>query len=171
MTTMANHSSATAHEPHVTNTIGTTAISDALRRRALALISDRSIRAQERVLIRYGLEINDPCLAELVRRVDAGESIVDNLDVSESADNESIEEKIGTLASIICRSGDEPEEKSAALFVLMGTLEHSSNPRLLANAIKHVAFSRCGELNLYGMVDAQISIVEGELLASGALAP
>jgi hypothetical protein len=35
--------------------------------------------------------------------------------------------------------------------------------KLLANTAKHVAFARCGESNLYGMVDAQIAIVEGEL--------
>ena len=48
----------------------------------------------------------------------------------------------------------------------MGTLE---DPKLLANMAKHFAFSLCGELNLYGMVDAQLAIVEGELLESGAL--
>ena len=51
----------------------------------------------------------------------------------------------------------------------MGTLENSRDPKLLANMAKHFAFSLCGELNLYGMVDAQLAIVEGELLESGAL--
>src|SRR5688572_11061878 len=36
--------------------------------------------------------------------------------------------------------------------------------QMLANTAKHFAFTRCGELNLYEMVDAQIAIVEGELL-------
>ena len=76
---------------------------------------------------------------------------------------------IQALTEIICRAGDEPETKSAALFVLMGTLEHSTDPKLLANSAKHFAFSRCAEFNLYGMVDAQIAVIEGELLASNAL--
>ena len=52
---------------------------------------------------------------------------------------------------------------------IVGTLENSRDPKLLANMAKHFAFSLCGELNLYGMVDAQLAIVEGELLESGAL--
>ena len=64
---------------------------------------------------------------------------------------------------MICRAGNEP---SAALLVLMGTLENSTRPEALANTAKHIAFIRCGELNLYGMVDAQITMVESELLAS-----
>jgi len=66
---------------------------------------------------------------------------------------------------MICRAGDEPATKSAALLVLMATLENPTHPRALANTAKHFAFTRCGELNLYGMVDAQIAILEGELLA------
>jgi hypothetical protein len=54
--------------------------------------------------------------------------------------------------------------KSAALLVLMSTLENSQHPKALANTAKHVAFTRCGELNLYGMVDAQIATVEGKVL-------
>src|SRR5215475_12250634 len=54
-----------------------TTISDALRRRARALIKDKSIDAQSRAIIRYGLLANDPWLAELVRRVDASEPIFD----------------------------------------------------------------------------------------------
>jgi len=51
------------------------------------------------------------------------------------------------------------------MFVLMGTLENSAHLKLLANTAKHIAFTRCAELNLYGMVDAQLPLVEGELLA------
>ena len=76
------------------------------------------------------------------------------------------EEKIEALAEIICRAGD---EAAAAMFVLMGTLENSTHPKLLANAAKHFAFTRCAELNLYGMVDAQLPLVEGELLADSSL--
>ena len=40
------------------------------------------------------------------------------------------------------------------------------DPKTLAHVAKHFAFTRCGELNVYGMVDAQIAVVEGELLAN-----
>jgi hypothetical protein len=53
-----------------------TTISNALKQRARSVIKDRSIDAQSRALIRYGLETNDPWLAELVRRADAGETII-----------------------------------------------------------------------------------------------
>ena len=171
MTIMGTHSSATAHEetPHVTETTRTTTISDALKRRAQSVINDRSIDADNRALVRYALEINDPYLAELVRRADAGESIVDALEHSEITEpnEESLSsETVEALSEIICQAGDDPESKSAALFVLMGAIEHSNDPKLLANAGKHFAFSRCGEFNLYGMVNAQIAVIEGELLAN-----
>jgi hypothetical protein len=47
----------------------------------------------------------------------------------------------------------------------MATLENSTHPKALANTAKHLAFTRCGELNLYGMVDAQIPVLEDELLS------
>jgi hypothetical protein len=47
----------------------------------------------------------------------------------------------------------------------MGTVENSTHPKLLVNTAKHFAFTRCGEATLYGMVDAQIATIEGELLA------
>ena len=81
-------------------------------------------------------------------------------------EDDSSEEKINALAEIICRPGD---QSAAALFVLMGTLENSAHPKLLANTAKHFAFSRCGEANLFGMVDAQVAVVEGELLARETL--
>jgi hypothetical protein len=46
----------------------------------------------------------------------------------------------------------------------MGTLQNSTEPEALANAAKHVAFTHCGERNVYGIVDAQLALVEGELL-------
>jgi hypothetical protein len=134
----------------------TSQISDALKPRAQSIINDKSIDAQTRVIIRYGLEINDPWLPELVRGVDAGESIIENLYVHSS------EEKIEALTDLICRAGDEP---SAALLVLLSTLENSSHPKALANTAKHLTFTRCGELNVCGMVDAQISLLESQLLA------
>lgn len=46
----------------------------------------------------------------------------------------------------------------------MSTLENSPEPKVLANHVKHIAFTRCAELNCYGMVDAQIATIESELL-------
>ena len=48
-------------------------------------------------------------------------------------------------------------------------LESSRDPKLLANTAKHFAFTRCGELNLYRMVDIQLAAVESELLETDAL--
>jgi len=135
---------------------------NALTRRAQAVLNDRSIDPQTRAIIRYGLETNDPWLAELVKRADAGESIVDALDCLQRTEDESSDEKIEALAEIICRAGD---ESAAALLVLMGKLENSTHPKALANTAKHFAFTLCGDANLYGMVDAQIATIEGELLA------
>jgi hypothetical protein len=169
MKIMTLHSSATAFEQtsHDLETTQTT-ISDALRRRAQSVIHDSATDPQWRSIIRYALEINDPLLADLVRRADAGETIIDTTNFSqtlETNEDDSRQEKIEALAEIICRTGG---DSAAALFVLMGTLENSTHPKLLANMVKHFAFTRCGELNLFGMVDAQIAVVEGELLAGDA---
>ena len=168
---MNTHTSATAlsETPHETETIQIT-ISDALRRRAQSVLNDRSIDPQWRSIIRYALEISDPLLPDLVRRADAGEQIIETTtfsETSETNDDDSNEEKIEALADIICRAGD---DAAAALFVLMGTLENSAHPKLLANKAKHSAFTRCAELNLYGMVDAQLPLVEGELFADDTIA-
>src|ERR1041385_5279928 len=74
-------------------------------------------------------------------------------------------EKIAALTDIICYGG---AESAAALFVLMGTLQAAGDPKVIANAAKHVAFTRCGELNVFGIVDAQIAVLAAELLASGS---
>lgn len=158
---MTTHGSATALEetPHATDKT----ISDALRCRAQALINDIWIDPQWRSIIRYALETNDPFLADLVRRADARETIIDTIDFSgtpETNEDESTQGKIETLADIICRSGD---ESAAALFVLMGTLQNSTEPHVLANTAKHLAFTRCGELNVFGMVDTQVGVLEDEL--------
>ena len=159
---MTTHSSATALEetPHIT---------DALRRHAQSVINNRSTDPHWRTIIGYALEINDPWLADLVRRADAGETIIDTLEFSlapKTNEDESSDAKIEALAEMICRAGDEP---AAALFVLMGTLEHSTQPKLLANTAKHFAFTCCGESNLYGIVDAQIAVVARELLTGNTL--
>lgn len=166
---MVNHVSASVRleTPHETETTRIT-ISDALRRRAQLVINDRSTDPQWRSIIRYALEINDPLLPDLVRRADAGKKIIDTTEfseISEFNEDDSSEEKVEILAEIICRAGDEP---AAALLVLMGTLENSTHPKLLANTAKHLAFTRCGESNLYGMVDAQVAVAEAELLGDSA---
>jgi hypothetical protein len=140
---------------------------NALKRRAQAVLNDRSIDAQSRAIIRYALEVNDPWLAKLVRYVDAGESIVE-IDFSETLKNsedDSSEEKIEALTEMICSAGDEPGTKSTALLVLMARIEDSMHPKALANTAKHLAFTRCGELNVGHMVDAQVAVLEAELLA------
>jgi hypothetical protein len=134
-----------------------------------AVLNDKSIDPQSRAIIRYALEINDPWLAELVRRADAGEPLFDTVDFSQTPnthEHDSNDERVETLAELICRAGDEPETKSAALLVLMSAIENSAHPKALANTAKHLAFTRCGELNLYGMVEAQVTAVEHELLAN-----
>jgi hypothetical protein len=137
---------------------------NALKRRAQAVLNDTSIDPQSRAIIRYALETNDPWLAELVRRADAEEDVFENLQSIETDEDDSSYEKITALTEMICRAGDEPATKSAALLVLMATLEHASHPKALANTAKHVAFTRCGELNFCGIVDTQIPMLESELL-------
>ena len=70
---MARHSSATPREEksHI--------IDASLRRRARLLITKSSIPRQTRSLIRYALEIKDPYLGQLVRRVEAGELTIDHV--------------------------------------------------------------------------------------------
>ena len=68
---------------------------------------------------------------------------------------------------MICCGGEEP---TAALLVLMATLGNAADPKALANTVKHLAFTRCGELNVNGMVDAQIAMLESELFVGDARA-
>ena len=149
---MSNHSSAT---PHTINSTNNQTITEAFKQRAQSVIHNRSIDAETRAVIRYALEINDPSLPELVRRADPSET-VDDLNI------EPTREKIEALADIICGGGN---DAPAALLVLMATLEDASDPQTVAHTVKHFAFTRCGELNLYGMVDAQTASIESELLA------
>jgi len=53
-------------------------LSAAIKRRAQALINDNSLDARTRSVLLYGLETEDPLLADLTRRVEAGENIVDD---------------------------------------------------------------------------------------------
>jgi hypothetical protein len=167
---MSTHGSATAHEetPHETETTQIT-ISDALKRRAQSVINDRRTDPQWRSIVRYALEISDPWLADIVRRAGAGEKIIDTVDFSlepQFNEDDSCEAKAEALADIICRASD---EAAAALFVLLGTLENSRDPKLLANTAKQFAFIHCGESDLFGMVDAQLAAIECELLRANEL--
>jgi hypothetical protein len=138
------------HTPHANQTSRTNTIINALKRRAQAVLNDKSIDPESRMIIRYALEVNDPWLAQLVRRADAGEAIDDTLDFEETPEtnnDDSNDDKIEVLMELICRAGDEPETKSAALLVLMATVENSPHPKALATTAKHLAFTRCGELN------------------------
>jgi hypothetical protein len=166
---MTTHSSAQecAETPHATDSITDNTISDAVRRRAQSLIKDKAIDASDRAFISYALATNDaPGLAELVRRADAGEPMIDESCMLDADDDISTEEKVELLAKMICHAGSRLENKSAALLVLMSAIENSEQPKVLANYVKHIAFTRCGELNSYGVVDAQIARIESELLAS-----
>ena len=54
-------------------------IDASLQLRALLLITDSSIPGQTRNMIQYALEIRDPHLAQVVRRVEAGEMTIEHL--------------------------------------------------------------------------------------------
>jgi len=86
MKIMTQHSSASLREetPHEIEPTRNIFISNALRRRALAVINDRSLDPQWRTLIRYALEANDPWLAELVKRTDSGEMSIETIDFSQT---------------------------------------------------------------------------------------
>ncbi|HJP91226.1 MAG TPA: hypothetical protein VJ875_04675 [Pyrinomonadaceae bacterium] len=166
---MSTHSSSAPERqatPHATNSTTNQRISDAVKRRAQLLINDKTIDANGRIWLRYALEINDPALPELVRRADAGEPIIDDSHLLEPSEEISTQEKLERLAEMICHAGDQSETRAAALLVLMSTLENSTQPKVLANDVKHIAFTRCGELNCFGMVDAQITAIESELLVN-----
>jgi len=167
---MSTHSSSAPERqatPHATNSTTNQTISDAIKRRAQSLINDRTINASDRAFISYALATDDASgLSELVRRADAGEPIIDESCLLEANDEISTEEKLERLAAMICQAGSQPGTRWAALLVLMSTLENSTQPKVFANHVKHIAFTRCGELNCFGMVDAQIAAIESELLVN-----
>ena len=159
---MASHSSAMTREPHVNRKSRPNTIVDVLKKRAQAVLDDTSIDPKSRAVIRQALETNDSWLARLVQiQLDA--------DIIETAESElpkgicedpSSRKKAEALADMICRGG---EEASAALFVLMEALQISSEPKALAHVVKHIAFTRCGELNAFGIVDSQVAVFERKL--------
>src|SRR5689334_3449798 len=113
---MLNHNSAQLRDetPPATNSITNKPISEAVKRRAQSLVKDRTISAGERTWIRYALEINDPALAEMVRRADAGEPIIDDAHPI-GTEEVSAEEKIERLAGMICQAGEQSKTTVAAL--------------------------------------------------------
>src|ERR1041385_2384821 len=113
---MANHSSATVreHTPHANRLSRTNTIMNALVRRAQAVLNDTTIDPQSRAIIRYAMERNDPWLATLVRRADAGEAVVEDIGFEEppdTYDDDLDEEKIETLTKMICRAGRSEERR------------------------------------------------------------
>ena len=165
---MASHSSATTREqsPHsiTNNTLKLNPKGDDVRQRAWSLLRDKSLDEGSRSLIGYALEIDDPRLAELVQRAETGESVINNLSAADTPENDSTEQKVDVLAETICQAHD-PGIRAAALLVLMSVLENAEDAKSLANNAKHYAFTRCGEMNVYGMVDGHIAELERELLA------
>src|SRR6185295_15097288 len=108
-------SSASVREtPHVNQRTNT--FINALKERAQAVLNDPLIDAQSRAIIRFALETNDPLLPELVRRADAGETLLDEAGYLNIPSTD--EEKVEALAELICRDGDDAGTKSAALLVL-----------------------------------------------------
>src|SRR5689334_5862123 len=108
MKIMTSHISAIAlaEAPHETETTTIITVSDATKRRAESVINDRTIDPQWRTIVRAALELNDPWLAELVTRAEAGEDIVDtfeSLRIPLANEDDSTLRKVETLAEIICR--------------------------------------------------------------------
>ena len=58
----------------------TSELEASIKRRARLLATNSSIPSQTRSLFRYALEIKDPELTQLVRRVEAGEMTIDHLE-------------------------------------------------------------------------------------------
>ena len=69
---MTRHSSATLRQK-------SHSVDASLKRRARLLITNGSIPRQTRWLIQYALEIKDPYLVQIVRRVEAGEMTIDHV--------------------------------------------------------------------------------------------
>ncbi|HET6977109.1 MAG TPA: hypothetical protein VFI24_12350 [Pyrinomonadaceae bacterium] len=163
---MTSHSSATARHdtPRTNRTTRTNTIMNALKRRAQAVLNDQSIDPENRAVLRHALETNDPWLARLVQ-AQIDEEIIEAVE-SElpggTGEDDSSRKKVEALADIICSGG---EEAAAALFVLMEALQISPEPKALAHVVKHLAFTRCGELNAFGIVDSQLAVLERELFA------
>ena len=67
----------------IDSTLKSHSIDASLKRRARLLVSNGSILRQTRSLIRYVLQIKDPYLAQVVRRVEGGEMIIERLYIAD----------------------------------------------------------------------------------------
>ena len=137
---MATHSSATVREQEPHVNQATVTSKSALKRRARTPDKNEDVYCEP--------------------ETDQDEPIQEALDVLR-------QDKIIELAELICGAGD---ESAGALLLLMGLLQNSEDPEVVVNTVKHLAFTRCGEMNLNGMVDAQIVVLESELLAGKPVA-
>ena len=130
---MANHSSATVreHTPHANRISRTNTIVNALKRRVQAVLNDNSIDPQSRAII-WRSTIRgwlDWCGAPMrEKRLSICWTWTKHL--------RQTMRKIEALIEMICRASDEPETKSAALLVLMSTIENSSHPKALVRGEK-----------------------------------
>jgi hypothetical protein len=70
---MAKHGSASPHKPE------SRTLDANLKRRARILATDSRVDPQTRSLIRYGLELKDQYLAQVVNRVESGETRIDHI--------------------------------------------------------------------------------------------
>jgi len=70
---MANHGSASPRKQK------SRTLDANLKRRARKLTTDSRVDPRTRSLIRYGLEIKDPYLEQIVNRVEAGETRIDHI--------------------------------------------------------------------------------------------
>ncbi|HEY6803208.1 MAG TPA: hypothetical protein VI306_06480 [Pyrinomonadaceae bacterium] len=85
--------------------------------------------------------------------------------IEDPLDEEEIDDKLRKLVSMICRAGNEPDIKSAALLTLLATLWYAPD---FVNTAKQLAFLHCCEFDLYGVVSRQIEMIEQELMAAEA---
>ena len=169
---MTKDSSAPTREetPPATGTTKTADIISALKTRTQSILNNPSIPPENRALLRYALEVNDPWLAKLVGQIEADNGVNNESTASQTFKTDEEEEdpsesKIEKLVDLICRPGDEPETKSTALVVLMSALEKSLDPEEVAKTAKHFAFAHYHDLTIDDMIDSQIARFETELSA------
>ena len=88
---------------------------------------------------------------------------------TQTIENNGSRQLLETLVEMICGGGDDPGTRSAALLVLMATVQDADDPKSLAHAAKHLAFIQCGEFNAFGIVDAQVAMLGRELMPNHSL--
>lgn len=88
---------------------------------------------------------------------------------SETPPKNASEEIFKKLVAMICRAGEEPYTKSAALLVLMSKLENATHPKT-RECSEAFCFAQCGELSLCIMIDTQVAVLENEFASRKLLA-